>query len=165
LDGEPTAKLLKKAKEMGLTTSLDTAWDASGKWLKSIEPVFPYLDIFLPSIEEARMISGRKEPSEIASFFLEKGVKVIALKMGKDGSYLRTEKEEYFFPPYSVNVVDATGAGDAYVAGFLAGLVRKWDWKRIGQLANAAGALCTTGIGASAGIKNWEETLRFANLS
>ena len=57
-----------------------------------------------------------------ASFFLDRGVKIVGLKMGSEGSYVRSATEEYWIPPYKVEAVDATGAGDSFVAGFLAGL-------------------------------------------
>ena len=57
-------------------------------------------------------------------------------------------------------VIDATGAGDAYVAGFLAGTVKGWDIKTTSELASATGAACVTAIGTTAGIQNLEETLK-----
>ena len=63
-------------------------------------------------------------------------------------------------PAYHVDIVDATGAGDAYVAGFLAGTVKGWDLKSTAELASATGAACVTAIGTTAGIQNLEETIR-----
>jgi sugar/nucleoside kinase (ribokinase family) len=159
-DGEPTANILRQAKAAGVTTSLDTVWDATGRWLKTLEPCLPYVDIFLPSIEEAKQLTGHQSPPEIAQFLMDYGIQTVGLKMGERGSYVRTKGEELYIPAYKVNVVDATGAGDAYVAGFLAGTVMGWDLKRTAELAAATGAACVTAIGTTAGIKNLEETLR-----
>ncbi len=159
LDGEPMARVLRYAKEAGVMTSLDTVWDASGNWLKTLEPCLPYIDVFLPSIEEAKQITGLDSPPEIAKFLMGYGVQTVGLKMGERGSYVRTGKDEIYVPAYKVDVVDATGAGDAYVAGFLAGIVMGWDLKRTSQLASATGAACVTAIGTTAGIRNLEETL------
>lgn len=161
LDGEPTGRLLKRARDLGLTTALDTAWDAQGRWASLIMPVLEYIDIFLPSIDEARMITELEKPEDIAGFFLEHGVKTVVLKLGAAGSYVRTADEEYWLAPYNVPSVDATGAGDSFVAGFLAGVVRGWDLERTGKLANAVGASCVTAMGASTGILSWEETVEF----
>jgi sugar/nucleoside kinase (ribokinase family) len=68
---------------------------------------------------------------------------------------------ELNIPAYTVETVDNTGAGDAWRAGFLAGVVQGWDLERTGHLANAAGALCVTEIGCTAGIKSLGETLAF----
>ncbi|MGB9857539.1 MAG: carbohydrate kinase family protein [Dictyoglomaceae bacterium] len=161
LDGKPTAVLLEKAKNFGLVTSLDTVWDAKGNWLKNLEGVFPCLDYFLPSFEEAKAMTRKDDPSEIARFFLEEGVKVVALKMGEKGSYVTDGKEEYFLSAFPVEVKDTTGAGDAYVAGFLKGVLLGWDIKRCGLLGNAVGAFCVKEIGASAGIPDWKTVLEF----
>ncbi|MCX5641651.1 MAG: sugar kinase [Candidatus Omnitrophica bacterium] len=163
-DGEPAASVMRQAKEAGLVTSLDTAWDATGRWLKAVDPILPYTDLFLPSIEEARMLSGLKNPEEIADFFLKKGVKVVALKMGSEGSYFKSALgEDGFVPIYPVEVKDTTGAGDAFVAGFLAGYLQDWPLPRVARLANAVGALAASKVGATAGIRSWAETLRFAD--
>ncbi len=159
LDGEPTARVLREAKESGVLTSLDTVWDTTGNWLDALEPCLPYVDIFLPSIEEAEQLTGLDSPPEIANFLMDYGIQTVGLKMGKRGSYVRTCTEEVHFPSYEVDVVDTTGAGDAYVAGFLAGTVMGWGLKRTCQLASAAGAACVTAIGTTAGIKNLEETM------
>ena len=107
------------------------------------------------------MIAKLEKPEEIAELFLERGVEIVVLKMGAAGSYVRTADEEYWIAPYNVPSVDATGAGDSFVAGFLAGIVRGWDLERAGKLANAVGASCVTAMGASTGIRNWEETVEF----
>lgn len=153
---------LKKAKELNLITSLDTVWDAFGIWFEGIKDSLSYIDYFFTSLEEARMISGRKEKEEICSFFLEKGVKNVCLKMGENGSYIVNKNENYYFPALKVNVVDTTGAGDGYVAGFIKGLIENYNFKKCGLLANIVGAKITTAMGATSGVKNWDDLLNFA---
>lgn len=161
IDGQPTADILRQAKEMGVITSFDTVWDAKGRWMELIEPCLPHIDYFLPSLEEARMIAGRESPAEIADLFFSYGVQVVGLKMGEAGCYIKTSDLELRLPAYEVQAIDATGAGDAFVAGFLVGVVKGWDLEQTGRLANAAGALCVTAIGATTGVKSLEETLAF----
>lgn len=153
-DGEPTARVLKKAKELGVTTSLDTAWDSRGNWMKLLAPCLPYVDYAVPSIEEARMVTGKHEPEDVAAVLLDYGVGTAALKMGAQGCYIRSKDIELHIPIYKVDVVDALGAGDAFAAGFLAGLVNGWDLERTGKFANATGAFCVTALGATTGIKD-----------
>jgi len=160
-DGDPTARVLKRAKEMGLITTLDTAWDGSGRWMTTMSPVFAYVDYALPSIEEARMLTGRQDPPEVARELIARGVKTVALKMGEHGCYLRDDSQELTIPAFQVEAVDASGAGDAFAAGFLAGLVKGWDLESTGRLANATGALCTLALGTTAGLRSYEETKRF----
>jgi len=162
-DGQPMANVLQKAKALGITTSLDTAYDATGKWLDTLEPCLPYNDIFLPSILEAQHLTGLSEHREIVQFFRNTyELHTIAIKMGENGSYVSTPEAEHVVPAYPVNVVDATGAGDAYVAGFLAGTIMGRDLKATAELASATGAACVTAIGTTAGIQNLEETLKIS---
>ena len=161
-DGQPMANVLKKARDLGVKTSLDTAWDATGKWLETLEPCLPYVDIFLPSLTEAQQLTGKSDMREISEFFHDYGINTIAIKMGECGSYVSTPDETLHLPAYPVEIVDATGAGDAYVAGFLAGIVKGWCLKTTAELASAAGAACVTAIGTTAGIINLEETIKIS---
>ncbi len=153
-DGQPAANVLKKAKEMGVTTALDTCWDSKGRWMSLLEPCLPYIDYFVPSFEEAKMIAGKDTPEDVAKVFMDKGVGVVALKMGDQGCYIKSKDVELRIPIYKVDAVDALGAGDAFAAGFLAGLVNGWDLEKTGKFANATGAFCVTAIGATTGIKD-----------
>lgn len=168
-DGSPCAQVLKRAKEMGITTALDTAWDASGRWLETLRPTLPYIDYFVPSYSEARRcvenLSGRDTPENVARFFQDQGVGIVGLKMGEAGSYLRGAAEdghpEFKIPPFRVRAIDATGAGDAFAAGFLAGVMHGFDLELTGKLANATGACCVTQVGTVAGVRSLDETLAF----
>lgn len=165
LDGEPTAAVLKQAKELGLVTSVDTAWDYEGRWWRALEACLPYIDLLLPSYDEARMLAGEEDPADIAASFLRAGAHVVALKMGSRGSYVRTNEVEVTIPAFPVRTVDANGAGDAYVAGFLAGWLRGLPLVETARLANAVGALATTAVGATAGVKDLEEALALAGTA
>ncbi len=162
-DGQPMANVLYKSQEHGLMTSLDTAWDATGKWLETLEPCLSHVDIFLPSLVEAQHLTGKTTPADIAQSLLQYGIQIVVIKMGELGSYIRTADTEIFVPAYQVNVIDTTGAGDAYVAGFLAGTVMGWELKATAELASATGAACVTAIGTTAGIQSLEETLKICS--
>lgn len=162
-DGVPCSRVVKKAKELGVYTALDTAWDATGRWMEIVEPSLPYLDLFIPSYDEARLIAGKDDPEEIADVFLSKGVKLAVIKLGKNGCFIKNQKgEKHTIPTYSrIKAVDATGAGDSFAAGFLAGLLQGWDLYRCGQYANAVGTHCVMAIGASTGIKPMQDIIGF----
>jgi len=160
-DGPDAAAVLEAAHRLGVETSLDTAWDATGRWFQLIEPCLPHIDYFVPSIEEARMIAGREDPAEIARFFLDYGVKIVALKMGEAGCYVTDGERSVRMPVYDVQPIDTTGAGDCFAAGFLAGLIQGWDLERTARFANAVGAMCVTSIGATSGVRGLSETLAF----
>lgn len=162
-DGIPCSKVLKKAKELGVYTVLDTAWDATGRWMEIVEPCLPYLDLFIPSYDEARMIAGKDDIEEIADEFIARGVKLAVIKLGEKGCFIKNKDgEKYTVPAYSgIKVEDTNGAGDSFVAGFIAGILQKWDLEKCGRFANAVGAHCVMGVGASTGIKSMQEILKF----
>ena len=161
LDGEPTAELLRRARAAGVMTSLDTAWDSRGRWIALIAPCFEHLDYFVPSIEEARMITGKHRPEEVAAFLIDRGVKTVGLKMGGDGCYIRTRDAELRVPAFKVDAVDALGAGDSFAAGFLTGVIQGWDLEKTARFANAVGAMSVMSLGATTGIRSMAETLAF----
>jgi sugar/nucleoside kinase (ribokinase family) len=163
LDGEPTAALLAEARARGLLTSLDTVWDATGRW-ERVAPSLPHLDLIVPSLDEGRAISGREEPVDVAAWLRKAGVGAVALKMGAEGCYVSGDGFEGPIGAPGVAVVDGTGAGDAFVAGLLYGLLAGWPLERAAALANAAGALAVTAVGAVEGVGGLDETLALAGL-
>lgn len=161
LDGQPTAEILKYAREKGVITCLDTVWNDSIDTLATLSPSLPYLDYFLPSIDEASLMTGYDSPYDIAGFFLDRGVGTIGLKMGAEGCYLRNKDTEIYIPAFKIDVVDTCGAGDAFIGGFLAGVVKGWDLEQCGRLGNATGSICASAMGATAGVRNWDETIEY----
>ncbi len=161
IDGEPTARILKKARAMGVTTALDSCWDSKGQWMTLLEPCLPYLDYALPSLNEAQMVTGKEAPADVAQVLLDKGVRTVGLKLGEDGCYIRNADTEFTMPPFVVECQDALGAGDSWVAGFLTGVVKGWSLEETARFANAVGASCVTALGATTGIKSLAETQEF----
>ena len=160
-DGEPAASVLKAAQEAGVTTCMDTVWDATGRWMELLAPCLPYTDMFLPSFAEAAELTGESEVEKVAQVLLDAGVKTVALKLGEQGCYIRRGDEEVRLPAYEVEVVDGTGSGDAFVAGFIRGTLAGWELEDVGRFANAVGAFCVTGVGTTAGVRSFEETIEF----
>lgn len=161
LDGEPMARVFERARSLGKITSLDTSWDSKGRWLRLIEPYLGNLDIIHASLEEARAITGVDEPEEIAEFLQSYGIKTVVIKMGADGCYIKGEDDVHRIKGLKVDVVDTTGAGDAFVGGFLYGLSRDWSLFECGQFANAVGALTVTKMGGSEAVESYEATMAF----
>ena len=161
--GADNAAVLKQAKALGKTTTLDTVWDTTGRWMSVLAPCLPYLDYLLPSWEEARLLTGRETPEDIARVFLDGGVGIVGLKLGAAGAYLRTAAgDELRVPPFSVEAVDALGAGDCWAAGFLCGLTCGWDLEKTARFANAAGACAVQSLGATTGLRSFEATYALA---
>jgi len=160
LDGDPCAAVLAEAKQRGVRTSLDTVWDASGTW-KRILPCLPYVDLFAPSIAEAQAISGERDVEAAAARLQRLGAREVVIKLGPNGCYIAGKG---YVPAVDVSVVDATGAGDAFCAGLLYGALEGWPLERSCRLANAAGALATTAVGATEGLRDLRTTLAVAGL-
>ncbi len=162
IDGQPTADLLRKARAAGVTVFMDTVWDASDRWMKLLAPCLPWVDYFVPSLTEAQKLTGLDRAEDVGRALLDRGVGVVVLKMGSDGCLVMTgSKECLLFPAFRVPVVDATGAGDAFAAGFIAGVRLGWPIEKTARLANAVGASCVMAAGASDGIRSLPETLEF----
>ncbi len=167
-DGAECAQLLKIARERGLKTCLDTAGAPDAIWTENLRQTLPYLDYFVPSLHEVRHFVNeeqRNDPQAVAAYFIDAGVKVVALKMGERGSFVTDGTQSFIVPPFSVAAVDATGAGDAFAAGFVCGVLNGFDLEASAQLGNAAGALCVTKVGTVAGYESLEATLEFVETN
>lgn len=162
LDGEPSREVLKFAKEHGVVTTLDMLAIDRPDLLEVLEPCLPYVDYFMPGLDEARMICQLDDRQDVIRFFHDRGVGATVFKMGAQGSSIAVRGEkEIRLPAHKVPVVDSTGCGDAYCAGFIVGLSHGWDLERAGRLATAASAQVITGLGSDAGIVDLEQTIRF----
>ncbi|TDL78348.1 sugar kinase [Palleronia sediminis] len=150
-DGPPTANLLKAAKQNGATTTYDLLAPGADV-LTDLESYLPNIDYFMPAMEEAAEICGEDDPDRIADFFLERGAGACIFKWGARGSFYATRSERHRIPALKVNVVDTTGCGDAYCAGFVSGLIDGLSPLEACSRGTAAAALVATGLGSDAGI-------------
>ncbi|MCB1491550.1 MAG: sugar kinase [Rhodobiaceae bacterium] len=158
LDGEPSRKLLAAAKAAGCTTTFDLI-ATNPETINIVKPLLPHIDYFMPSIEEARDLSGLHDAEDNAKFFLDHGVGCCALTMGGEGSLIATGDTRIKLDAYDIEVVDTTGCGDAYCAGFIAGLSLDYDLEECGHLGAAAASLVASGLGSDAGIVSLSQTL------
>ncbi len=203
--GRELASMFRRAKDTGATTSLDlTLPDLVGRsgqadWRSILDSTLPYVDLFLPSVQELLFMLGRErfeklaeqasaedpmqavtveEIISLAREALSMGTKVVMLKLGTRGAYLRTgaslsglgrgapddlapwRDRQLWAPCFEPNSITSTvGTGDAAIAGFLAAMLRGAPPARALSLAVAAGACCVEEAGALSGVRGWEETL------
>jgi len=205
--GAQLTEIFRRAKATGVTTSLDMAFpdpsSAAGRadWRLILGCTLPYVDIFLPSVEEILfMLWGERYQelchaaaesdllalitpqllSELGKELINMGVKIVGLKLGSRGMYLRTANRkalnsigqarpahpdvwagiELWAPCFKVDVAGTTGAGDATIAGFLAGLLRNLTIEQALNMAMGVGACNVEAADAISGILTWEETSR-----
>ncbi len=203
--GEELIKIFERAKASGATTSLDMSLpdpssDAGwADWITILTSVLPFVDIFMPSIEELLFMLQRSvyehmrlasEDGSILAQVTPKllsslgrdltglGVKILMIKLGERGIYLRTAEpaalekmgracpsdpeawadQELWAPCFKVDVVGTTGAGDATIAGFLSALLRDMSPIEAATTAVAVGACNVEAADALSGLRTWDDT-------
>ena len=206
-EGAELVGIFHRAKATGVTTSLDMSLPdlsspaARADWVSILRSTLPYVDIFMPSIEEILFMLRRETYTELCQAasgthllpgvtpellsglgqeLLDMGAKIVGLKLGEQGLYLRTAgraaleamgraspsdpaawaNRELWAPCFQVNVVGTTGAGDATIAGFLSALLRDMSPEAALTAAVAVGACDVEAADALGGIRPWEETLQ-----
>jgi sugar/nucleoside kinase (ribokinase family) len=159
LEGEPIAQLLQEAQKRGMVTVLDTVMNPRSLGWEGLAPALPFLDWFIPSIDEAILLTGEREKEAIVAKLRSAGATNIVLKDGEKGCFLYPIASPAFHTPvFPVEAVDTLGAGDSWSAGFCLGLLRGWDLEHIARFANAVGATCVEAFGATTGILSESET-------
>jgi sugar/nucleoside kinase (ribokinase family) len=150
--------LFETARDAGVTTCVDPNWDPSQVWNRGLMALLPFVDVVLPNAVEASAIAG-VEDVEVAAERLSEVGNIVAVKRGADGGIARRRGEVARDPGISVSVVDATGAGDAFDAGFVLGLLEGWPLGRALALANVCGGLSCRAVGGVAAQPTRAEAL------
>lgn len=138
--------------------ALDTV-NPPASW-ELLEPILPHLDIFAPSRTEAMALTGEKTPGAMVAAF-RKHMKsgLIGIKLDAEGCYLDDGAKGEFIPAFKIDCIDTTGAGDTWFGGLLTGLRRGMPMAKAGRFANRVAADCCTALGASAGVRGYDDTL------
>lgn len=151
--------ILRDASQLGLATSLDTAWDALDEWMSIVGPCLPHTEILFTNEDEARKLTGSTDPATVAARFRDHGATMVVLKLGAAGCAICSLSGEQHVPAFSVQAIDTTGAGDCFAGAFLAALQHGCSMSEAARIANAVGALNVQSIGGTTGLRSWEETL------
>ncbi len=160
LDGPASLTLLQEAKRRGCIVTFDLI-AANTETAKIVKPLLPYIDYFMPSIEEAKDMSGQGTAENCAKYYLDHGATCCVFTLGGDGAYYaHMNGTQMTSPAYDIKVVDTTGCGDAFDAGFITALHHKMDVETSLRFAQGAAGLVATGLGSDAGIVSFEDTLR-----
>lgn len=154
--------LLRDARARGAITTMDLLRsNISPEAMTTFEPLWPEVDYFLPNDDQARALTGSDDLEVAAGRLLDAGVGTVVITMGSEGSMLATGDGVDRVPAFKCSVVDTTGCGDAYSAGFVVGLGHGWPAGLSARLGTAAAALVAGGLGSDAGIVDLESTLAF----
>lgn len=130
--------------------------------LDSIKKIIQSCYAFFPNEIEVKLLTGldyKKGAKKILDF----GVKIVAVKLGKQGCYITDGKESHFLKAHNVDAIDTTGAGDAFCAGFIYGLVNRKDLYRCGELGNFVAARCVSAMGARTSLPYLNEITEIFN--
>ncbi|QUL77849.1 PfkB family carbohydrate kinase [Brevibacterium sp. SMBL_HHYL_HB1] len=154
IDGRPSADFLQKAKEHGAIVTMDfipSRTSHSRDW-QAIELCLPFVDYLLPSDDDAYYISRADgDRHQAIDYYLDAGVKNVLITMGEHGvSISNNDQQDLRLPAFDVDVVDTTGCGDAFAAGFIAELMRENNVLAAAEYGLACGSLMATGLGSDA---------------
>lgn len=161
LGGEAAGELLAHARSIGATTSLDILAPGDPDMLAWVADALPHTDHLLPNDEQVLGFTGASSLAEGARALVDAGVGCVAVTQGSKGALVVTADETIEVPAYPIDVVDTTGCGDAFSAGFLRGLSLGRDLRGAAELGCATAAQVAQGLGTDAGSYSLESVEAF----
>jgi sugar/nucleoside kinase (ribokinase family) len=161
LDGAAAAAMFQTAREAGATTVLDVAIpDPAGCW-EQLAVLLPWTDVFLPNVDEGRLVTELADPFEQAQKFHAAGAKTVVITCGNDGAVLVTAGKKLRSGTFPIEFVDGTGSGDAFAAGYISGLLDGRGPEECIEIGSALGASCVRRAGATTGVFTRDELAAF----
>lgn len=145
--------IFRKAKEAGLTTSLDTQDDPEDRWQSEVQALLQYTDVLLPNEREACKLAETEDVNRAVDV-LSKKVPALVIKRGPHGAIARVGHETFASAPVVVKMADAVGAGDSFDAGFLHQFTRGAKIQDCLEYGNIVGALCVTRPGGTEAFRD-----------
>lgn len=160
-------EVLHRIRETGCKTALDAAGTGGG--MKPLDRILPHLDVWVPSLNEAKHQTKLDDPRKIIEMYRGCGAPgLLGVKLGGKRGVLLSPKTDEFVEVPSCEppgpVVDTTGAGDSFFAGLLAGLLRGLSVYDAGRLGAAAAACCVTVLGGSGGGRDYAFSSKLAGI-
>lgn len=165
IGADVAVRVLAHAKDHGVVTSVDLLAPGYLGTFDQIEPLLPYIDFLLPNDDQALGFSEEEDLVTGARKFVAGGVGLVAVTRGGDGALLVTAEDTETIPAFEVEVVDTTGCGDAFSAGFLRGVSLGRTPREAAVLGSAAAALVAQGLGSDHGEFDLAEADEFAMTS
>jgi sugar/nucleoside kinase (ribokinase family) len=152
LEGEALAERFARVRRQGTITVLDVATPGPRDYLRMLRPVLPETDLFLPNSDEATLILRESDPVRQARAFRDLGAKRVVITCGKHGAVSLSDDLQVRLGSYPITFVDGSGGGDAFDAGYMAGLLDGLPELECLKLASAVGASCVRAVGTTAGV-------------
>jgi len=161
LETEAMVERFRAARRAGNQTVLDVVYIGSPDSLRALALILPETDVFLPNDDEAALLTGFSNPCEQARAFRDMGTRTVVITRGAKGSVLVGPDVRLRTGTYPTQFVGGTGAGDAFDAGYIAGLLAGEDPAGCLRWGSALGASCVRAIGATEGVFNRSEAEAF----
>jgi ribokinase len=153
--GEKSFQTQKKLLET-LPDSVKVSFDPGALYarrgLAQLEPIIRKSHVLMPNAGELELITGKTDYCQGADYLIGRGVKIVTVKLGGDGCYVTDGRERHLIKAVKAKAVDTTGAGDAFCAGFLYGLLNDKSLFECGRLGNFVASRCIMKMGARAGL-------------
>lgn len=162
MGGEAAAKILSYARDHGVTTSLDSLAPGDPDLFAWFADALPYVDYLLPNDEQVRMWTGESDLDKACRALIERGAGCVAVTAGADGALVVTADRAFTVPAFAIDVVDTTGCGDAFSAGFLRGLSLGLGESEAAVLGCATAAQVAGGLGTDFGAYDLGSVQAFA---
>jgi ribokinase len=147
-----TQKRLLDALPENVKVSFDPGALYARKGYAAVEPILRKTYVLMPNSIEIKLLTGNLDYCQAADLMVGQGVKIVAVKLGANGCYVTDGRERYLIEALNEKVVDTTGAGDAFCAGFLYGLINEKSLEECGRLGNLVASRCIMQMGARAGL-------------
>ena len=148
LEEEGLKDILKAACDNQVTVFADMGSDKYNKGLKYIKTLLPYIDWFMPSSAESRLLTNENDPAAAAAVLKRSGAKNIIIKLGAKGAYIDSGQKRGYVSAYDILPVDTTGAGDHFCAGFIFAVLQGYNIKKALDFASATAAFSAGFFGA-----------------
>jgi len=161
LEGEPLADLFRQARAAGVKTVLDIVMPGPGDHWHKLESVLAETDVFLPNQDEAAVLTGTHDPIRQAEQFAAAGAGAVVITCGGEGSVVISRSERLRCGVHDVEYLGGTGAGDAFDAGFITGMLRGEDLAGCVRWGSAVGASCVRSINATDSVFTRSEAEAF----
>ena len=157
--------IVRRARALGVSVSLDTNWDPDERWNSTLGEVLPLINILMLNEREILLISGREGRADAVRMLQDRGVPIVALKLGADGAQVYLEHDTYACTVTHAVDGDSVGAGDSFDAGFLAGWLRGLPTSRCLEIACECGRSVANAAGGLAGQPTWQDICRAIDLA
>jgi len=163
IDGQPAATLLQEAQKRGVVTFLDEDF-GYGPQRDLLEAMLPFCDYVMPSFDDLQILYPGTSPEQMVGILLAQGARTVVLKLGANGCLVARGDQRIPVPAVATKVVDTTGAGDCWDAGFMAALASGEDLLAAARIGNACAAFCIEAVGGASGVPRYQAVRQRAAL-